>query len=226
MSGLIVAALSLVPALANAHPAGTSSISRYLDFEYEGDGAFRVAYLLDFAEAPAYVEIDALDADHDGAITPGEQEAYLARRLPALVAAWRVEINGERVRPEVVASHVEVSPGEGGLDVLRIEAELRVRAPANASTDVELHVVDDAFAARPGWREIHAEDARARDAASMRSPAPPDAAATRTFDARFHFSGEACPRAPRPGGKLWAVALAAALLAVIGVVTLHRRGTG
>lgn len=157
IAALLVTGATLLVRPASAHPAGTSSINRYLNVAYAGAGRFRIAYLLDFAEAPAYAEIDALDADHDGAVTPEEQRQYLAARLPPIVAQWIVEADGERMRPVVVASHLQTSPGEGGLDTLRIECELAAigRAPP-PGRDFTLRVRDETFVDHPGWRELTA----------------------------------------------------------------------
>jgi len=157
----VVVLLSLMRAQpAHAHPMGMSSINRALDFTYAGDGRFRVVYALDFAEGPAYAEIEALDADHDGKVTPEEQRRYLDSRLPPLVDAWVVLVDGTRVPPTVVASHVDTKPGEGGLDTLRIDAEVALAASPRRSTPgqpLTLYVKDDAFRDSPGWREIGAE---------------------------------------------------------------------
>jgi hypothetical protein len=223
------ASLLLGSSATSAHPLGASSINRYLDFQYVGGGRFRVAYVLDFAEGPAYAEIDALDADHDGAVTPTEQRRYLASRLPVLVSTCVVEIDGERAAPYVVASNIETPPGEGGLQTLRIVAELAVegRAPSGGH-DLALRVHDDGFAGVPGWREIHAEDTLARDAAPSAlaaSDAGPSPA--RVVDARFVLPSRAPDVAgvrSTPRRWLGLVAIPALLLlAAIGVVVARRR---
>jgi hypothetical protein len=212
---------------ARAHPLGTSSINRYIDFQYMGGGRFRVAYVLDFAEGPAYAEVDALDADHDGAVTPGEQARYLASRLPVLLASCAVDVDGESVAPEVVASHVDAAPGEGGLETLRISVELSVqgRNPADGH-ELRLHVHDDGFAAVAGWRELHADDATGRDATSLAALATDGGGSpARVLDATFVFA----PRAPSvvaSSSRLRTAGIAAfalALLVVVGAVVLRRR---
>jgi hypothetical protein len=227
-----IAASWLVASLtAWGHPLGTSSVNRYLDLRYEGEGRFRVAYLLDLAEGPAYAEIDALDANHDGAITPVEQQRYLDSRLPVLVATCVVEIDGERVTPTIVASHLDTTPGEGGLETLRIAAELRVegRAPSGGHP-LALHVHDDGFAGLPGWREIHAEDATTPDASVSRTGSDAGGTPARVVDAGFSFQPRvsAFSASPRRMGR-WAYGLGAAastlLLAsiVMGLRRLSRR---
>jgi hypothetical protein len=207
----------LIAAPARAHPAGTASINRLLDFEYVGGGRFRVAYVLDFAEGPAVAEIEALDANRDGAVTPEEQRAYLDRRLPPLVDGWVVELDGHRVRPTIVASHVEVSPGQGGLETLRIDCEVQVVGPPpRPGRALRLHVRDEAFADLPGWREMRAGE-MVDGGLSIVSPDGGDA--RRTSDATFTLHAEpGAPLAPPSEGLsrglVVAVAGAAAALGV------------
>ena len=171
MSGLrralVAAALSLgltlLAALAAAHPAGLTSVNRYLGIGWSAPGRIHVAYLIDFAELPAYAEIDALDADHDGTATPDEQRAYLERRLPPLVAAWTILVDGVKLTPIVTGSSLQISPGERGLETLRIAADVEAdvrRGEDEPTTGAPLQVVvrDASFAERPGWREMAAEE--------------------------------------------------------------------
>jgi hypothetical protein len=209
---------------ASAHPLGTSSINRYIDFEYQGGGRFRVAYLLDFAEGPAYAEIDALDADHDGAVTPAEQARYLASRLPVLLASCLVDVDGARVVPEVVASHLDTPPGEGGMETLRISAELAVtgRAPA-IGHELRLHAHDEGFAAVAGWRELHADDATRGDAGSVAAtPADSGGSPARVVDASFVFTARRAPDAAA-SPRLRIAGVAAFFLALIVVVAAFAR---
>jgi len=145
----------LVAPRALAHPAGRASVNRYLGVERVGRGALKVAYLLDFAETPAYAEIESLDADHDGEVTPEEQRQYLRARLGPIVAGLVIELGGVRLYPVIVASHVETPPGEGGLSTVRIAAELEASGEVPPGDRVvSLYLRDDAFADRPGWRQM------------------------------------------------------------------------
>jgi nickel/cobalt exporter len=193
-------AVALVASAAAAHPAGTTSVNRYLGVGWSGPGRVHVAYLVDFAELPAYAEIDQLDADHDGTVTPEEQRGYLDRRLPPLVAAWTIVVDGVQVTPRLVGSSLQISPGERGLETLRIAADVDaslppgVAAPASGA-DVQIAVCDPNFADRPGWREMTAEESplvavvsgatgQARDAlAYARAPGAPP----RVDEGRFVF---------------------------------------
>jgi nickel/cobalt transporter (NicO) family protein len=149
--------------MAAAHPAGSTSVNRYVGVSCDARAQVHIAYLLDFAELPAYAEIERLDADHDGTVSPAEQRAYLDQRLPPIVGAWTVEIDGVKVPARVSGSSLEVPPGERGLSTLRIAADVVAdrapdASPVDPSRDVQVHVVDPVFAERSGWREMFAED--------------------------------------------------------------------
>jgi ABC-type nickel/cobalt efflux system permease component RcnA len=203
---------------ASAHPAGFTSVNRYVGVSGDAQGAVHLAYLIDFAELPAYAEIEQLDADHDGAVSPAEQRAYLDRRVPPLVARWTIEIDGVKVEPRVTGSSLEAPPGERGLSTLRIAADVVAEPPAAidlGGRDLEVRVVDPAFAERSGWREMAAEESA--DLAIVSGPSaqgggilayssarpegPP-----RVDEARFVFRLRAIAAAPippsRPGASL------------------------
>ncbi len=159
-AGLLFAPLTVArPSM--AHPAGLSSVNRYIGVECKGPGRVHIEYWIDFAELPAYVEIEDLDANHDDTVSPEEQTQYLARRLPPLVRSWTLALDDEKATPHVTGSRLEVTAGERGLSTLRIAADVEVesRSPADASaTQVRVFVRDLAFADRPGWRELAADD--------------------------------------------------------------------
>jgi hypothetical protein len=167
LAGLGALLAASVAREAAAHPAGTTSVNRYVGVSLVGappDASapgirVHLAYLLDFAELPAYGEIESLDADHDGSVTPAEQEAYLARRLGPIVDRWTVEVDGVKIAPRVTGSNLEVLAGEQGLSTLRIAADVEAEAPGSRApgADVRVHVVDPAFADRSGWRQMAAE---------------------------------------------------------------------
>ncbi len=162
-AAVLACVLAIAPG-ARAHPAGFSSVNRYVGVSVDARGAVHVAYLLDFAELPAYAEIEQLDADHDGSLSPAEQRAYLDARVPPLVARWTVEIDGVKVPARVTGSGLEVPPGERGLSTLRIAADVIAEPPSPVDLggrEVRVHVVDPGFAERSGWREMAAEESDA-----------------------------------------------------------------
>jgi ABC-type nickel/cobalt efflux system permease component RcnA len=138
-----------------------SSINRYLGVECGDQGHLVIKYWLDFAELPAYAELEDLDANRDDAVSPEEQQQYLARRLPPLVAGWTIAIDDQRAEARVTGSRLEIYEGERGLSALRIAADVEVERPASANPsapELRVFVRDPAFADRPGWREVAADD--------------------------------------------------------------------
>ena len=201
---------------AEAHPAGFTSVNRYVGVECTAEGALRVAYLLDFAEMPSYAELEDLDADHDGQVSPAEQRAYLDRRLLPLVSAWTVLLDGARAAPRVAGSRLEILEGERGLSTLRIEAEVLVDRPASAppvGTEVTVVVHDGALGDHAGWREMAASDSNGATVASGPKEDPsralayvPGATPPRVDDASFRFHLAAAAPAPAPPVEVRAVA--------------------
>jgi nickel/cobalt exporter len=154
-------AMVVLPVQVAAHPAGFTSVNRYVGLQCDANGVIHIAYLLDFAEMPSYAELDSLDADHDGTLTPAEQRAYLDRRLTPLLGGWTVIVNGERATLRLTGSNLEVREGERGMSTLRVAAEITAerRPPIERDvSDVHVDASDPGFADRPGWREMAGDD--------------------------------------------------------------------
>jgi len=145
--------LLAVPPLASAHPLGNFTVNRYAAV-HVGAQAVTVRYVVDMAEIPAFQEIRRIDADGDGAIAPGERDAYLARVPDELGASLALTVDGAGVALTPGERSLEEPPGAGGLPTLRLDitygAPLRTVRAA-----VELH--DRNFSGRPGWQEIVAD---------------------------------------------------------------------
>ncbi|HEY4016593.1 MAG TPA: sulfite exporter TauE/SafE family protein [Polyangiaceae bacterium] len=158
---VVAFAAALVAVPASAHPAGFTSINRYVGVECNAQGNLHIAYLLDFAELPSYSEFERLDANKDGNVSPEEQRAYLDARVPPLVRAWKIDIDGAPASVAVVGSSLDVREGERGMSILRIAAEVtasRASPLAPGAREVHVHAADIAFADRSGWREMAAAD--------------------------------------------------------------------
>jgi hypothetical protein len=209
---------------AMAHPAGFTSVNRYVGVRCDARGVLHIAYLLDFAELPSYSEFDQLDADHDGTVTPGEQRAYLDRRVPPLLATWAVTVNGQRAAVRMTGASLEVRDGERGMSTLRIAADVVAETPEPVSPTGELRVTvrDPAFADRSGWREMAGDDssdtvlaggARERSADALAYESSPVTTPPRVDEAAFVFrrakaEAEAAPApaasAPVARPSVWA----------------------
>jgi ABC-type nickel/cobalt efflux system permease component RcnA len=186
----------------HAHPAGVSSINRYLGVDRLRDGRVRLVYQLDFAELPAYAQLDRLDADHDGRVTPLERDTYLDALLPPIIAAWQIEVNGQRVTPRVTKRALEAPTGQGGLSTLNVLVSLEIERAFDPAHAVEVRVRDAMYADKPGFRELSASDSEACEVVSTSAPKvavpldyarTPAARAPRIDDAAFTLRVRARP---------------------------------
>ncbi len=231
LAALAYVALSLASARANAHPFGLSSTNRLFAIEPDARGA-RVAFVLDFAELPSTHELAELDRDRDSRVTPAEREAYLDALLARLQREWRWTVDDQPAQPSVVARNLEVTPGEGRLDTVRIVGELRVDRPphADARAAFTVAVRDESYADRPGWRELRAESTATHAATTLEGQADPTVLARRARGepvtlrmnaARFRFAPTAVSpaRAAQPLRRSRAVPARWIALAVFAVIT-------
>jgi ABC-type nickel/cobalt efflux system permease component RcnA len=150
LSGVIAAVLS-APATAIAHPLGNFTVNRYAGIEL-APGEVRIEYVLDMAEIPTVQVRPTIDIDADGTVTDRERSGWAARTGLELLANLTLTVNGRAVPLDVVSSSMRFRPGQGGLDILRLEATFA--GPLGASG--ELAFADANFADRIGWSEVTA----------------------------------------------------------------------
>ncbi len=162
----VVACVLLAPALAAAHPLGNFTINRYAGIELTPDQV-RVDYVVDMAEIPTVQVRPQMDADGDGEVTDAERAAWATRTAPGLLPGLHVEIDGRPVPLDVVSASARFRPGQGGLDILRLEAAFAGPAPARG----DLSFSDVNYADRVGWREVTAVGADGTGLTSSSVPA-------------------------------------------------------
>ena len=155
---------------ASAHPLGLSSINRYAGVKLHAR-AIEVDYLLDYAEMPAWSEIESLDADHDGAVTPAERDGYVRALVARFLPTLDVRVDGARVALREVFHGVEAPPGQNGLSTLRVAVELRAPLPDGVGERCTVRLRDPYLAERTGWRELAAEASPAARVVSSTVPA-------------------------------------------------------
>ena len=128
------AVLALAAALvAGAHPMGNFSVNQYTLIR-PGAARVQVTYVVDLAESPAY---DLLRRGN-----PSDEMRIWIGRL-------RFTCEGHAVTPRIDGIDSAATPGSGGLDTLRITAQLSL-APPQQKLDFE----DPNFQTQPGWKEI------------------------------------------------------------------------
>ena len=135
---------------ADAHPMGNFAICHYARLQ-AGPDDVRVHYIIDMAEIPALSEKDALDADHNGVVSPVEKAAYLAARAMQLASGVTLRVNGAPAVLTLEGSDLRLSPGAGGLQTLKITLDW---SAATASGPRDIGWEDRNYPSRTGWKEI------------------------------------------------------------------------
>ncbi len=172
---LFLFALAFSPRVAEAHPLGMSSVNRYAGVRLHAR-ELEVDWLVDYAELPAWTEIEALDTDHDGAVTPAERDTYVRALVPRMRSTLHVDVDGSPVALREVFHAIEAPPGQNGLSTLRVAIEFRGALPPTAPR-CAVHLRDTFLEGRGGWRELAAESTPAGRLVSSNLPAGPRAGA-------------------------------------------------
>jgi ABC-type nickel/cobalt efflux system permease component RcnA len=150
VAAVILVAVGLLwtaPPPASAHPLGNFTISRFSGIEV-GRDEVTVHYVVDMAEIPT---IQELGIEPGEVVDQAELDAFVDDLGPRLLARLDLAVAGEPVDLTQRRSAAELLPGEGPLDVLRIEVDW---VGELASDRAELVYRDDNFTNRLGWKEI------------------------------------------------------------------------
>ena len=137
--------------VASAHPLGNFTTNVYSGLHVL-PGQVRVDYIVDLAEVPTFQAIQDLDTDGDGTPDAGELQSWADERAAEWARRLALEVDGRPLALEVMAARASLMPGQGGLDLLRFEADLAVDAPREGT----LSYVDANFDGVVGWREVTA----------------------------------------------------------------------
>lgn len=173
--GVIVGVVLMLlawPRPADAHPLGNFTVNRYARIEPAAD-AVRIAYAIDMAEIPTFQEMSTIDRDRDGTVDDLERTAYLEFRVPELLRNLRLTVDGKPLPLRAESSALTFTDGQGGLQILRIDAALVAELPSDARGGVqEAAFRDSNYDNRVGWREVVV---RGTEGAAIReSSAPPE----------------------------------------------------
>jgi nickel/cobalt transporter (NicO) family protein len=136
---------------ASAHPLGNFTVNTYSGITL-ASGRVDVRYVLDLAEIPTFQELGRIDTNGDDLIDPQERQAWASRRAQQILSDLSVEVNGRPVSLTREESTAELIPGQGGLQVLRLEAGFTAAVPRGG----RLRFRDGSVPDRIGWREITA----------------------------------------------------------------------
>jgi ABC-type nickel/cobalt efflux system permease component RcnA len=141
----------LLASPASAHPLGNFTVNAAAAVVVT-PGQLRIDYALDLAEIPTFQLRDQIDPDGDG-VGAAELDAWAARRAGELARGLELTVEGRSLELDVTSSTAVLLPGQGGLDVLRLDAVLV--APAVPASG-EVLIKDRNDRGRLGWREMTA----------------------------------------------------------------------
>ena len=149
-----VAAAALPFAVATpaaAHPLGNFTVNAASGITV-GPGRVRIDYVLDLAEIPTFHELPSIDADGSGDVSEEERSAWAEERATDLLSGVSFEVGGAEVLLRPAARTMELLPGQGGLQVLRLQATFTGDVPESGRAEY----TDRNGPGRIGWREITA----------------------------------------------------------------------
>lgn len=148
-----LALVTLLPAhIASAHPLGNFSVNHYSRVELSPAQA-RIFYVVDLAEIPTFQLKAALDRNGNGRFDADEQQAFVHSRVDEIRRHLTLNINGAALPLQVRAPALTLSPGQGGLDTLRLSFWMDAALPAQ-TTSLHIAFDDSNDLDRIGWREI------------------------------------------------------------------------
>jgi nickel/cobalt exporter len=150
--GVLVAALVLgVGPAARAHPLGNFTVNRYAEIVV-GPEAVTARYVLDLAEIPSFQELQRIDPDGDGPVQ-GELQRWADRTAEEVARDLVLRIDGRGATLRLGSATATLSPGQGGLSLLRLEVTMSAGLQPRAGL---LTFEDRNAPGGVGWREITA----------------------------------------------------------------------
>jgi nickel/cobalt transporter (NicO) family protein len=168
---ILVAALVLgVGPVARAHPLGNFTVNRYAEIVVAREGV-TVRYVLDLAEIPSFQELQRVDPDGDGPMED-ELQRWADRTATEIAPHVVLQIGGRRSPLHVGSATATLTPGQGGLSLLRLEVTMSAGLRSRAGL---LTLEDRNDPGRLGWREI---TARGTDGVTLVGPTVPAVSVT------------------------------------------------
>jgi nickel/cobalt transporter (NicO) family protein len=146
---LALGALVLGGTAASAHPIGNFTLNLYSGIVV-APGTVRVDYVVEMAEISTQEQKPGMDVDGDGEITAAERDGWADRAARSILTNLSMVADGIQVELRLTDSSLRFRPGQGGLDLLYLQATY-VGEPPEAGSVV---YTDGNYATRPGWREI------------------------------------------------------------------------
>lgn len=140
-----------------AHAIDSANIDQYARLEV-GEKSIQVRYIVNMGNFPAYLEHRVMDTNVDGQVSPEEQDAYLGRKVPELLAGMSLTVNNHPIElrlktKEISLPVIEVPDIDGGLMTMLLVLNLEAELPETAQS-ASFEYRNDNFADAIGWREI------------------------------------------------------------------------
>ena len=143
----------VAPGTVLGHPLGNFTINHFAGLRIAPD-RISLDVVIDRAEIPAFQELQRLDPDGDGTLTPEQASAAGRSQCVDLATDLHLTLDGTRLATSLMGAGLSLPPGAGGLSTMRLvcEYETVLAAPIGSSAAVTFE--DTSFAERIGWREI------------------------------------------------------------------------
>lgn len=155
---LLTLLVLIVPAsVAKAHLIDSANIDQYTRLEV-GLKTIHIHYILNMGDFPAYLERRAIDTNVDAQLSPEEQETYLNRKIPELMARLSLKVNNSPVTLKLLTKDLSfpaltIPDVEGQLITMQLVLNFEAQLPENAAPlNIEYH--NENFTEGSGWREI------------------------------------------------------------------------
>lgn len=138
---------------ASAHPLGNFSVNHYSRLEV-APSQIQTFYVVDLAEIPTFQLKQKIDTNGDNQLDSAEQAAYAAQRSEALLKGLSLSANNSALSMTVRSPAIEMSPGQGGLETMRLTFWIDSPVPAGMASPLRIAFNDSNDLDRLGWREI------------------------------------------------------------------------
>jgi nickel/cobalt transporter (NicO) family protein len=153
----IAALACALPATALAHPLGNFTVNRYSRLEVAAD-QIRLRYVVDLAEIPTFQALAELDPNQTGRLDDTRKTTYATGYLNTIIQNLHLNANGANLPLRVSSWTLDLLPGQGGLQTMRLTAWLVAPLPDASSrmgtSSLARDYRDDNEPDRIGWREI------------------------------------------------------------------------
>lgn len=186
----------VLAAPAGAHPLGNFTTNVHLGVEI-GESAIDLVLIVDMAEIPTFREIPEIDKSGDRTISADEAATYAAKACDDHQSSIGLTLESSRMPLAATRGNLQILPGEGGLDILRLECGYR--SEVAIAPEGNLQVDNGVFADRLGWREMTVTAQGVRVQTDLPSTSPSALLTSFPSDSPLSISSAVIDVTPDPG---------------------------